>query len=135
MYAGWAAKRRLQLDEFVDETGHGPPILQIHGFGAYRTLAAEAGLHVLDDAGIEAARRIAARVTVVPGPPQDLPKEKRYQAARTLLAAPVPGSNIVRRYREQPAPLVRDVAKGWRTGRLDAVLTGDFDLIGAESNN
>ena len=36
---------------------------------------------------------------------------------------------IVRRYRRDPSPLVRDAARGWRTGRLDAVLAGDFDLI------
>ena len=29
-----------------------------------------------------------------------------------------------------PAPLVRDSKAGWRSGRLDAVLGGDFDLIG-----
>ena len=40
-------------------------------------------------------------------------------------------SVIIRRYREGPAPMVRDVASGWRSGRLDAVLGGDFDLMGA----
>ena len=38
---------------------------------------------------------------------------------------------VVRRYREGPAPLVRDIASGWRSGRLDAVLGGDFDLMKA----
>jgi ATP-dependent Clp protease ATP-binding subunit ClpC len=28
-----------------------------------------------------------------------------------------------------PSPLVRDTARGWRTGRLDRVLAGDFDLF------
>jgi ATP-dependent Clp protease ATP-binding subunit ClpC len=36
----------------------------------------------------------------------------------------------VRRYREQPSPLVRDAVAGWRTGRIGDVLSGDFDLIG-----
>jgi ATP-dependent Clp protease ATP-binding subunit ClpC len=36
---------------------------------------------------------------------------------------------IVRRYREEPSPLVRDAVRGWRTGRLDRVLGGDFDVI------
>jgi ATP-dependent Clp protease ATP-binding subunit ClpC len=35
----------------------------------------------------------------------------------------------VRRYREWPSPLVRDGVRGWRTGRLDHVLGGDFDLM------
>ena len=36
---------------------------------------------------------------------------------------------VVRRYREHPSPLVRDSIRGWRTGKLDRVLEGDFDLI------
>ena len=35
---------------------------------------------------------------------------------------------IVRRYRPGRAPLVRDSGRGYRTGRLDRVLAGDFDL-------
>jgi hypothetical protein len=38
---------------------------------------------------------------------------------------------VVRRYRDGAAPLVRDAHGGWRTGRFDLVLGGDFDLIGA----
>ena len=36
---------------------------------------------------------------------------------------------VVRRYREEPSPLVRDSVRQWRTGRADAVFAGDFDLI------
>jgi ATP-dependent Clp protease ATP-binding subunit ClpC len=36
---------------------------------------------------------------------------------------------VVRRYRPEPAPLVRDAVRGYRTGRLDRVLDGDFDLF------
>ena len=50
--------------------------------------------------------------------------------AVACLAAAGAGSNaVVRRYRQQPSPLVRDGVVGWRTGRLDLVLGGDFDLI------
>jgi ATP-dependent Clp protease ATP-binding subunit ClpC len=35
----------------------------------------------------------------------------------------------VRRYRSEPSPLVRDTERGWRTGRLEEVLAGDFDLF------
>jgi hypothetical protein len=38
----------------------------------------------------------------------------------------------VRRYRGEPAPLVRSGDGSWRTGKLDAVLRGDFDLLMAE---
>jgi ATP-dependent Clp protease ATP-binding subunit ClpC len=53
----------------------------------------------------------------------------RTQAARALAADAAPPQSIVRRYREEPSPLVRDSARGWRTGRLERVLDGDFDLI------
>ena len=39
------------------------------------------------------------------------------------------GTTIVRRYRDGSAPLVRDSVRGYRTGRLDQVLAGDFDLF------
>ena len=35
---------------------------------------------------------------------------------------------VVRRYRPGKAPLVRDSVRGYRTGRLDRILAGDFDL-------
>ena len=38
--------------------------------------------------------------------------------------------HLVRRYRRDPSPLVRDAVRGWRTGKLDRVLAGDFDLMG-----
>jgi ATP-dependent Clp protease ATP-binding subunit ClpC len=47
------------------------------------------------------------------------------------LAAEDAGGTIVRRYRGAPGPMVRDMVQGWRSGRLDAVLSGDFDLIGS----
>jgi len=37
-------------------------------------------------------------------------------------------AEIVRRYRLEPSPLVRD-SRGWRTGRAERVLAGDFDLF------
>jgi len=129
MYTGWSAKRRAQLEEFADPNTKGAPILQIHGFAAYRTLAAEAGLHVFEEPGTDTSRRIVARVTVVAGPAESLPKGTGFAAAQALLATAGPGTAIVRRYRETPAPLVRDAVKGWRTGRLDAVPAGDFDLV------
>jgi hypothetical protein len=50
-------------------------------------------------------------------------------ARACVFGAPSSGNSIVRRYREQPSPLVRDSVAGWRTGRLDQVLGGEFDLM------
>jgi hypothetical protein len=38
---------------------------------------------------------------------------------------------VVRRYRGEPEPLVRSADGSWRSGQFDAVLRGDFDLLGA----
>jgi hypothetical protein len=37
---------------------------------------------------------------------------------------------VVRRYRLEGSPLISDVTYGWRTGRPELVLGGDFDLLG-----
>ena len=39
---------------------------------------------------------------------------------------------VCRRYRAEPSPLVRDSVRGWRSGRLDRVLAGEFDVIVAD---
>jgi len=130
MYRQWATRRRMQIAEIKPKSVSFLPILHITGFGAFRTLQQEAGLHIFDELVGETSRRIAARVTVTCGPDNDLPASKGFAAAAQLLDAMPCGAAIIRRYREDPAPMVRDAVHGWRTGRLDAVLGGDFDLIG-----
>jgi ATP-dependent Clp protease ATP-binding subunit ClpC len=129
MYRQWAARRRMRIEEIAAPEHRGTPILHVIGFGAFRTLGAEAGLHVLDDHRPENARRTVARVTVASGPDRDLPVAGKFTAASRLLAAASVTATIVRRYRGEPSPLVRDIAAGWRTGRLETVLDGDFDLM------
>jgi ATP-dependent Clp protease ATP-binding subunit ClpC len=117
----------MQIDAHAPARGRGPSILQIAGFGAFRTLEAEAGLHVLDSEG---GQRIVARVKIAAGPWQE-PRGDAYPGLAACLARAADSTTVVRRYRESPAPLVRDAKAGWRSGRLQAVLDGDFDLIGA----
>jgi ATP-dependent Clp protease ATP-binding subunit ClpC len=103
------------------------PILLVSGFGAHRVLAAEAGLHVFEPSE-GATSRVAARVCVDTVPLGQLSAaEERSAILAALNTAPRPNS-VVRRYRKQP-PLVRDAAGQWRTGRLDLVLGGAFDLL------
>jgi ATP-dependent Clp protease ATP-binding subunit ClpC len=132
MYRQWAGKRRMRVTEITAGDGKAAPLLLVTGFGAFRTLIAESGLHVLEDEAVrpDGARRIVARVTAVAGSDRDLTAPDGAALARELLANASPASSIVRRYREQPAPLVRDIVNGWRSGRLSAVLDGDFELIG-----
>ncbi|MBS0222764.1 MAG: AAA family ATPase [Proteobacteria bacterium] len=132
MYRKWAEKRRMKVEELFSDDRKASPILLVTGFGAFRTLTVESGLHVLEDEPrSENVRRVAARVTAIGGGDRDFSASGAHAVAHDLLAvAPITTTNIVRRYREQPAPLVRDVIKGWRSGKLAAVLGGDFDLIG-----
>jgi hypothetical protein len=99
-----------------------------------RLLAGEAGLHVLEvpEEGREDGRadRLHAIVDVVASPAaQTADSEPPAVHARSLLGRAPSSDSVVRRYRREPAPLVRDSVRGYRTGRLDRVLAGDFDLF------
>jgi len=138
MYRAWAERRRMQCEVLEEPAASGPHhlLLAVSGFAAYSILSGENGLHLLETPTDETkkTRKVVARVRVAPQP-EDPPRrgESLTQQARNVLAAHGAESPaIVRRYREQPSPLVRDVVKGWRTGRMDRVLLGDFDLFGDE---
>ena len=130
MYRAWAAKRNMQLTEIAGERTGDPPLLLISGFGAHRCLSAEIGLHVLE-LGEDDKRgsRATARVSLAVAPLGDVPEPRlRSNLLQTLQQQSRP-QTIVRRYRTDPSPLVRNMNGSGRTGRLDAVLQGDFDLI------
>ncbi len=131
MYRGWAASRNMQLSE-VPGRPKEPAMLLVSGFGAHRALAHENGLHVLEmPDGDKNAGRVTARVRVVPAPHGELAPHKLRATLATAFSGSGASNALVRRYRVGASPLVRDMAAGWRSGRLDAVLRGDFDLIGA----
>ncbi|HEV2761396.1 MAG TPA: AAA family ATPase [Pyrinomonadaceae bacterium] len=112
-------------------------LMSVSGFAAYTLLEPEAGLHVLETPQDERAgysrARVEVRVVAQPDEPAGHgPEALRRQAEQTLASDAVHASqqpNVVRRYREEPSPLVRDGVRHWRTGRLDRVLGGDFDLM------
>jgi ATP-dependent Clp protease ATP-binding subunit ClpC len=127
MYAAWAKRRRMQVAHATGKDGR--PLLVVSGFGAYRTLRAEAGLHILEDTSVGAEHRDVARVRVVGGPDEALEGPVLVNELTRLVGQAEKKRNVVRRYREQPSPLVRDSASGLRSGNLDQVLGGDFDLV------
>jgi len=133
MYRAWAKNRNMHLTEARGDgntDGDALPMLLISGFGAHRLLRREAGLHVLeladDDKG---PARATARIRVAAAPLGDSPPDKMRRALGDAFDRAGVPTNVVRRYRGEPSPLVRDMMAGWRSGRLDAVLRGDFDLI------
>ncbi len=131
MYRAWAASRNMQLSE-VSAKAKESPLLLIGGFGAYRTLSHEAGLHVLEMPGQEkSVDRVTARIRLAAAPLGEIPPNRLPAALAIALSHSAPSNTLVRRYRNGASPLVRDMVAGWRTGRLDAVLQGDFDLIAA----
>ena len=102
--------------------------LAVSGFGAYTILKAEAGLHVLELPRAEQGfTRANVQVAVAPRTEASRTAEEIEREARRALAGNPAPQAVVRRYRREPSPLVRD-ASGWRTGRIDQVLAGDFDL-------
>jgi len=127
MYTAWAARRNMRLEVLEQDADRCQARLAIGGFGALAILEAEHGLHQLEDEDDEtqgANRRIVVAVHIAP----DLPGR-----ARPKRIDDEGDPRVVRRYRAAPSPLVRDSVRGWRSGRLDRVLAGEFDAMSGES--
>jgi ATP-dependent Clp protease ATP-binding subunit ClpC len=133
MYLHWAKKRRMRHELLTASDGDGQrALLAVSGFGAYAILAEEAGLHVWEIPGTTRDfTRYQVRVRVAPqlDEPRHSHLSRLEQAERMFADLDEGKLQTIRRYREDPSPLVRDSARGWRSGRLDRVLGGDFDLI------
>jgi ATP-dependent Clp protease ATP-binding subunit ClpC len=132
MYREWARKRRMRCETLSDRLPQGPAVLAMSGFGAHAILARETGIHVFEIPDTSGSFvRCSVRVRVAPQPLiQPRGDQDALQRAWAVLeAGNAPGHTIVRRYRRQPSPLVRDALAGWRTGKLEQVLRGDFDLM------
>jgi ATP-dependent Clp protease ATP-binding subunit ClpC len=140
MYKQWAGKRKMEFRVLEEAGGGDAPyrlLAAVSGYGAHRFLAPEHGLHVFEtpEEGQDGKgfRRDKARVRVAPQPDEpagDSLADWVRQANEALGDAEPSDSTVARRYRELPSPLVRDGVNGWRTGRIDRVLGGDFDLFG-----
>jgi ATP-dependent Clp protease ATP-binding subunit ClpC len=118
MYRAWAERRGMRLEPVAEQQA----TYAVSGLGAGAILAPESGLHVLEVVGEETREgdRPVDRVAVA------------VEVASSDSGTPAPESastDIVRRYRPGASPLVRDAVRGYRTGRLDRVLAGDFDLF------
>jgi ATP-dependent Clp protease ATP-binding subunit ClpC len=130
MYRGWCRNRNMQISETAPDPSTGLPRLVIAGFGAVRTLALEKGLHVLERAEDDGqTARAAARVRLVTAPLLDVAPNRVRAAMEAAMQTAERSTTVVRRYRGAPSPLVRDLVSGWRSGRLDTVLEGNFDVM------
>jgi ATP-dependent Clp protease ATP-binding subunit ClpC len=139
MYRKWAERRGMTV-EVLDET-HSVPgsrepyrfVAEVSGLAAHRLLAPECGLHILEQSsGTERLERVRARIAVTAPPLEPSPKDRRSRlelALHRLGSLGAQRTEIVRRYRDEPSPLVRDHVRGWRTGRISQVFDGNFDVI------
>lgn len=117
MYQSWGAQRTMRVDVLRFDADKCEALIAVSGFGALDILRSESGLHVLELDRDEEPRRLAVHVAV----DADRPGMPRH--------APADDKRVCRRYRELPSPLVRDSVRGWRNGRVDRVLGGDFDIV------
>ncbi len=136
MYESWARQRGMRIAVLKPSARHAADTvwLAVSGFSSYVALTPEDGLHVLEwgSSAEGGVKRASVRVRVLAQPlvpAREGEVELTRQAAEVLDAAPAPAPTIVRRYRGTPSPLVRDSVRGWRTGRLERVFAGDFDLV------
>jgi ATP-dependent Clp protease ATP-binding subunit ClpC len=133
MYAAWADRCGMHLESL--DAPDGEHLLAISGLGCGEILRPESGLHVLelvdeDRDGNPVVDRDQVQVLVVARTPAgERSAADVLSDARTALAAAETPSVVVRRYRPGKAPLVRDGVRSYRTGKLERVLAGDFDLF------
>jgi len=130
MYTQWAARRGMRF-EALESGLRASVLLSVTRFAAYPILQSEQGIHVLEEPGDgRAVERVRVRVIVVPQPSEPATGKELVSQARRLLSDPgARPATVVRRYRRDPSPLVRDGVRGFRTGHLARVFAGDFDLF------
>ena len=133
MYRNWARRRGMRLRELDASNGRYEALFLVSGFGSFGLLSEESGLHVFESPhGETRFDRIRARVEAAPvaAPGSNHLQDIDSRAADLLDTNKAGKVVVVRRYREQPSPLARDSVRNWRTGRLDFVFDGNFDVIG-----
>lgn len=126
MYMAWAERRNMRVETLEQDATMCRARLAIGGFGALALLEAEHGLHAFEyDTTDGGTARIVASVRIA----ADLPGRARVSRATVDAGHVEDELRICRRYRAAPSPLVRDSVRGWRSGRYDRVLAGEFDAI------
>lgn len=131
MYVSWAKSRGMKLKK-IEETHEDQEVQFIatcSGFGAYDILKSETGYHVFEELipnkDISVKSRI--KVKVIPMDIENYRSEDLEKIKESFRA--IGGSNNARRYKIDKSPVVKDLVKGWKTGKIQQVLAGNFDLF------
>lgn len=128
MIESWAVRRDMEIKPMKCSGWH--RAWAIDGFAALRILELEHGLHVAEEGGLGETATVQISVAAQPYVPESLLTEPSSTLAAKALERSA-SHDILRRYQEYPTPLVRDRRRDFRTGRLDLVLAGHFDLMSA----
>jgi ATP-dependent Clp protease ATP-binding subunit ClpC len=133
MYQRWALRRGMQWRMIAGDEDE--RFLSVSGLGCGQILDLESGLHIFSSGrrpGEDRSARHSVAVQVCVAPRlawQEDRTRSLLEQAQAAIAVARCSVEPVRRYRTGPSPLVRDRARGYRTGRLADVLSGDFDLF------
>ena len=133
MYLQWA-KNRKAVYTIIKQTILTEScefIMVIEGFAAYQVLEKERGIHVWEATPkTNKVERIKVRVDVRPVPDEIPSKESLDDIVKKIFDSSSSNlTKITRKYRYKPSPLVSDNVAHWRSGRIDKILAGDFDLM------
>jgi ATP-dependent Clp protease ATP-binding subunit ClpC len=132
MYRAWARNRNMSATEIDGIAGVDQVALIVAGFGAHRVLAREAGLHVLEKSE-EGGSRLTAQVLIAAAPLGNVSKAEMRRVLAAAFGNPKRSTNVVRRYRKGLTPLVRNGDGSVRSGKVEEVLRGNFDLFALDT--
>jgi len=133
MYMNWAKNRQMRWRVVNNqETPHTlSQTMHVSGFGVVTLLQPEQGKHIWEQP--KSPKQFSRHPVTVRVLPLRYDKPIEGDSLYDTFASRLAGINsepvIVRRYRQQPAPLVRNSIHPWRSGRLDKVLQGEFDVM------
>lgn len=131
MYSSWSKHRgmKMELIKESSESGECIFIFSVVGFGAYSLLKSESGYHVFENRGSKEKDMIKTRinVSVITMTNED---HRSINTTGILTRFSKSGiSKVVRRYRMDKSPVVKDLKNRWQTGKVEYVLNGNFDLF------
>ncbi|MDT7831789.1 AAA family ATPase [Flavobacteriaceae bacterium S356] len=131
MYVTWAKSRGMYMNKLHEhgDNNEKESMYTFSGFAAYKLLTPESGYHVFEEIreGKKTPVKTKIKVQVVPMELDDHRSED-HDKIMTKLDNET-NLSIIRRYKLGKSPVVKDLVKGWQTGKLDQVLSGDFDLF------
>lgn len=131
MYKSWSKSRGMSLKKIYEpsDDSESRTIYSVIGFAAYAILNKEMGYHVLETQTLDKKNLVKKRIKVAILPMQlEDHRSEDYSKINDKLNHLTSLKNV-RRYRLGKSPLIKDLQKGWQTGKIEYVLRGDFDLF------